>query len=379
MNCWATCALRCPSAPSFCCCTARWRVELDLHCHFTERMRASADVIVAYKEYPHTDTIERLREVWRLTLDTAHGRIRPVTAVHDCRMVNLWHTTREPMAGFVRRMQRLEGRDRVLSISFGHGFPYGDVPEAGAKVWVITDNDPQKAQHLAEQLGNELWTLREATRAPRTTLSEALDRLTTAPVGKPIVIADIADNAGGGASSDSTFILRGLLDRNIGNTAVGPIWDVGALRICSDAGVGARLALRVGGKCGSASGDPVDLGVTVRSVNIDHVQTIAGYPPFKCGLSAWVSTDDGIDLLLISRRQQAYATDIFTGLGIDLRSKRAIVVKSTQHFHDQFAPLAQEVLYVDTPGLLRSDFENLPYRRRSLNYWPRVADPWTGS
>jgi microcystin degradation protein MlrC len=61
---------------------------------------------------------------------------------------------------------------------------------------------------------------------------------------------------------------------------------------------------------------------------------------------------------------------------VDLKSKRAIVVKSTQHFHDQFAPIAQEVLYVDSPGLLRSDFENIPYQRRSLNYWPRVANPW---
>ena len=72
-------------------------VELDLHCHFTERMRRNADILVAYKEYPHTDVLDRLAEVWRLTLDTAAGRIRPVTAVADCRMVGLWHTTREPM------------------------------------------------------------------------------------------------------------------------------------------------------------------------------------------------------------------------------------------------------------------------------------------
>ena len=31
-------------------------LELDLHCHFTERMRRAADVIVAFKEYPHIDT-----------------------------------------------------------------------------------------------------------------------------------------------------------------------------------------------------------------------------------------------------------------------------------------------------------------------------------
>jgi microcystin degradation protein MlrC len=53
-----------------------------------------------------------------------------------------------------------------------------------------------------------------------------------------------------------------------------------------------------------------------------------------------------------------------------------VVVKSSQHFHDDFAPIAQRVLYVDTPGLLRNDLENMPYRQRDLNYWPRSANPW---
>jgi len=52
------------------------------------------------------------------------------------------------------------------------------------------------------------------------------------------------------------------------------------------------------------------------------------------------------------------------------------VVKSSQHFYDQFAPLSSAVLYVDTPGLIRNDFENLPFVHRDLNYWPRVENPW---
>lgn len=351
-------------------------VELDLHCHFTETMRQQADVIVAYKEYPHTDVLERLQEVWRLTVDTANGKIRPVTAVYDCRMVNFWHTTREPMISFVKRMQALEGHDGVLSVSFGHGFPYGDVPEAGAKLWVVTDGDLPKAQVLAELLGREIWAMREATQTRPLTIAQALDRLQAAPPGAPVVLADMADNPGGGASCDSTFILQALLERGIGNVAFGPIWDLGAIQICRDAGVGSKIRLRVGGKCGPASGQPVDLSVTVRAIELEHRQSVPDFPAFPCGPSVWVSSDEGIDLVLITRRQQAYATDLFTGLGIDLASKRGIVVKSTQHFHAAFAPLAQEVLYVDSPGLLRVDFENIPYQRRDLNYWPRVDNPW---
>jgi microcystin degradation protein MlrC len=268
----------------------------------------------------------------------------------------------------------------VLSVSFGHGFPYGDVPEAGARIWVVTDGDEALAARWAATLAREVWDMRDRTRARQLTLDEALDRLQAVrrqtPGAKPVVVADIADNAGGGASGDSSFILRGLLDRRIGNVALGAFWDLGALQICRDAGVGASLNLRVGGKCGPASGDPVDLRVTVRAVREQHTQTVLGVATAPCGPSVWISTEDGIDIVLISSRQQVFATDLFTGLGIDLAAKAAIVVKSSQHFHADFAPWASEVLYVETPGLLRTDFENIPYRRRDLNFWPRQEDPW---
>jgi microcystin degradation protein MlrC len=89
-----------------------------------------------------------------------------------------------------------------------------------------------------------------------------------------------------------------------------------------------------------------------------------------------LSTEEGIDLVLVSVRTQVFGPNLFTGLGIDLGSKRAVVVKSSQHFHALFAPLACEVIYVDTPGLMRTDFENIPYQHRDPNYWPRVASPW---
>ena len=58
-------------------------VELDPHCHFTDKMRRHADLLISYKEYPHTDVLERFEEVWHLTLATARRQIKPVTAVFD--------------------------------------------------------------------------------------------------------------------------------------------------------------------------------------------------------------------------------------------------------------------------------------------------------
>ena len=350
-------------------------VELDLHCHFTELMRRSADIIIAFKEYPHTDGVERAKEVYRLVAETAAGRIRPTTAVVDCKMVGLWHTTREPMISFVKRMQACEGQDGILSVSLGHGFPWGDLPEAGAKLWVIADNDLPKAQRIADQLAREFWGLREQTRPSVVSVDEAID-IALATEGGPVVFGDVADNPGGGAAGDSTFVLRRLIDRGIGHAVLGAFWDLGAIQICKDAGVGAVIDLRIGGKCGPASGNPVDIRVTVRAVVEDHSQSaLESRAPL--GRSVWVEADNDMHLVMASVRSQVFGTDAFTGLGLELQNKKIVVVKSTQHFHDQFAPIAKRVVYVSSPGALTSDFATIPYRVRSLDYWPRVADPHT--
>jgi microcystin degradation protein MlrC/pimeloyl-ACP methyl ester carboxylesterase len=349
-------------------------VELDLHCHFTQQMLTESDVIVGYKEYPHTDAVLRLRELVRIVVDAAQGRVQPVTVVHDCRMVGLWHTTREPMAGFVRRMEASEKLPGVLSVSLGHGFPWADVPESGAKLWVVTDNDPVLAARLADELGREFWALRHQTGARAPSVDETLDEA-MALQGGPVVIADMADNAGGGATSDSTFVLRAVVERGIADVALGGVWDLGAIQLCRDAGVGASFELRLGGKCGPTSGDPIDLRVTVRGVAEAHSQGGLAGTRTPMGACVWVQAANGVDIVLISKRNQVMSPDLFTGLGIALEGKKLIVVKSAQHFHAQFAPLAKAVLYVSTPAALSNDFANLPYRVRDLDYWPRVEQP----
>lgn len=350
--------------------------ELDLHCHTTHAKLENADVLIAYKHYPHIDILDRAGELYRICLATAAGYLRPTTAVHDCRMISVWHTTREPMASFVRRMQALEGKDGILSINFGHGFALGDVPDVGAKIWVVTDNDPAKATALAAALAREVFDMRHQTQARYCTIDAALDHALSA-TGKPVVLADVTDNAGAGAASDSTFILRRLLERGIVNVASGLYWDPVAVRICCDAGVGARLKLRIGGKLGPRSGDPVDAMVTVRAIKEDHYQTSMAGQQVSLGIAAHVETD-GIDLVLCTVRCQTFNPDAFAGLGIDLASKKIVVVKSSQHFHRGFAPIAADIVYVRTDGAL--DYNGLicPYTKRGESYWPRVADPFGG-
>ena len=122
--------------------------EFDLHCHLTQLMLDSADVLVGYKEYPHTDTMERAAELFAIVADTVDGKVRPVMARHDCRMIAQYRTSVPPISEFVTRMKSLEGKDGILSVSLSHGFAFADVEDVGTRTLVVADGDRAKAKKL---------------------------------------------------------------------------------------------------------------------------------------------------------------------------------------------------------------------------------------
>lgn len=342
--------------------------ELDPHCHLTALKCANADVLVCFKEYPHTDILERARDLVDLCVRTARREIRPVMSVHDCGMISIYHTSRPPMRGFVDRMMALEGRDGVLSVSLAHGFPWGDVAELGTRVLVITDDRKSQGDALARRLGDEVVAFRHQLQPkypdPDAAIDEAL-----AVDGMPVVLADSADNPGGGAAGDSTFVLRRLLARGVESAAIGPCWDPLAVDLCFQAGEGARLPLRIGGKTGPASGDPLDAQVEVLALARSAKMTGLGGTVQPMGDVAVVAIG-GVRVVLNTTRTQGFAPDLFTQFGIDLATTKIVVVKSSQHFHAGFAAIARKVVYVETPGSVTMHFAALAYRRARRGILP---------
>jgi microcystin degradation protein MlrC len=291
-----------------------------------------------------------------------------VKSVFDCAMISMFHTSRDPMRGFVDRIKSLEGHDGVLSVSIAHGFPWGDVPGLGTRVLVITDDRAAEGAALAERLGRELIGMRDRIKPNYPGPGEAIDEALATP-GAPVVLADSADNPGGGAAGDSTFVLRTLLERGVGNAVLGPLWDPVAVAILFDAGEGARLPLRIGGKVGPTSGQPVDAEVEVLRLARDASQAGLSGTRAPLGDVALVRIG-GVRVVLNTERTQAFGTDLFTQFGVDLASTKIVVVKSSQHFHAQFGPIAAKVIYVETPGTVTQRLEKLPYRKARRDLWP---------
>jgi microcystin degradation protein MlrC len=348
-------------------------LEIDPHHHLTDEMLKAADLIVAYKEYPHTDSPDRARELFTLAADTAEGKITPVMRDYDCRMLTMYHTPKEPMRSFVDDMQAREGQDGILSLSLTHGFPWGDSARVGTRMLAIADGDAGKAEAAAQEFGQKLWDLRDQLRHDWPDIPAALDLVEKADAF-PLVLADFADNAGGGAPSDSTFVLREVLDRGMTDIALGLYWDPVLVRMCAEVGVGGTMAVRLGGKVGPMSGDPVDLTVTIRAIKPEMSQMM-GETQMPMGTGVWLETE-GVHLVVNDLRSQTFHPSAFTDLGIGLAAMKAVVVKSSQHFYAGFAPIASHVIHIAGPGAITPDYTNIPYTKRDGTYWPRTENPF---
>jgi len=344
---------------------------LDPHTHLSAAMVDNADLLICWKEYPHTDILERARELVTFCTALAEKRLRLRVAVVDTGMIGTLHTTQEPAKGFISRVRAIEGREGILSVSIVHGFPRGDTPDMGTKVLVYSDAsaDPDglRGRAVAQRLATELFDLRGELVETLLGIDEALDAA-LATLGT-VVLGDGSDNPGGGAPGDSTYILRRIMERGIADACLGPLWDPGAVRIAFDAGVGAHLALRVGGKIGPLSGDPVDAMWEVRALARDMVMTGLAGTPAKLGDCALVACN-GLDVVLTSYRCQAFGLDLFTQLGCDPARRRLVVVKSSQHFRAAYAPIAARIIMVDAPGVATKDITALPFHKIRRPKWP---------
>lgn len=347
--------------------------EIDPHSHLTAKRVAATDFFVVFKEFPHTDFVDRAGDLWRIAVDTLEGRVKPVMSVFDCRMIDVFPTSREPMRSFVDRLMRMEADDpEILSLSVIHGFMAGDVPEMGTKTIAITNGHPEKGQRLARELGLDLFSKRGTFMMPQIDEAEAIDRALANPRG-PVVIADMWDNPGGGTAGDATVILAALLARGARNVAVGMIWDPIAVQICLAAGAGAVIPLRFGAKSAPGTGSPIDGRVTVKRV-VRNAEMRFGESVAPFGDAAHIHLD-GIDIILSSVRVQSYDPSLFTALGIDPSEKHILVIKSTNHFYAAFSKIASEILYCSAGSPYPNNPAKTAYRRASREIWPIAEDP----
>ncbi|WP_447763805.1 M81 family metallopeptidase [Sphingopyxis panaciterrae] len=343
---------------------------LDLHGNMSAQMIESGAILIGCKEYPHTDFVARTEELYAIAEDVVFDQARLTTTLRTIPVLSLQGTTEEPMRSVVNALATAEGRDGIRSATLMHGFPWADSEYSGASVVIISqDAERHVVDEVADTIAALFLSAIQGTPSRRDDVTAALDRAMALRSGRgPIIVADSSDNPGGGAAADSTFLLRALIERQCDAAAIGMIWDPLAAQIAADAGPGSKLAMRVGGKIGPMSGPPLDMEVEVRSVRSDVSQRFfSDIPNSPLGLTAALRIG-GIDIIVNSIRQQVLSPECFTEMGVDLKRKSIVVVKSSQHFRANFDPIAASTIYCNAPGTLSVDLGQMPYRNLELSH-----------
>jgi microcystin degradation protein MlrC len=353
-------------------------VTLDFHGNLGRDMIAKADLLHGYKTYPHVDMAERGVEATERLAQVISGRITPTAAWRKPPLMpplGRQGTARGPMRRLYDLADEMEKDPRVISISLFAGFPYADIPDAGLGIYVVTDDDQALAERLAGQLERVAWEHRREFIHSARPVKEAVARAVAAE-GRPIVLADMADNTGGGAAGDGTEILRELLRVGARSATVACIWDAVAVQTCIKAGVGTRITLDIGGKVDDRHGAPVSVTGTVRTLSdgrFVHRGPMMHGLPGRLGATAVLDVND-IKVILISYRWQTLDPEMVRFVGIDPLLEKILVVKSTIHYRAAFEPIAKEIIEVDAPGLSSSNLSRFEYRRIRRPIFPLDPD-----
>jgi microcystin degradation protein MlrC len=342
-------------------------VTLDFHTNLTRAMVEHADLLHGYKTYPHVDMAERGVEATERLLDMASGRLRPAVAFRQPRLLPPLASQRTA-AGPMRRLYDLAGEleqdPRVVSISIFAGFPLADIPDAGLSIYVAARGDQALADSLADRLEAVAWEHRHEFRHAALPVADAVAQA-LALDGGPVVLADIADNTGGGAAGDGTELLRELLRVGARSAVVACLWDPEAAAACARAGVGATITLRVGGKTDDRHGAPIEVTGRVRTLSDGR---FVHKGPMLRGLEGRLGTTavlevGGVKVILISLRWQTLDPEMLRFVGIDPLAEKILVVKSTVHYRAAFEPIARAILEVDAPGLSSSNLARFDFKR----------------
>jgi microcystin degradation protein MlrC len=339
---------------------------LDLHGNMTPEMVQNADCLFGYDTNPHIDGYERAVEAFQALTDIWAGRLRPTMHLVKTQMmpatINM-RTAEGPMVKLFERARHYEGWPGVRNVSVFGGFPYTDVEFGGLSVLALTDNDPRLAQRIAEDIAALAWEIRAEFLKPIWQPAEAVRHAMAAP-GRPIILADVADNMGGGGSGDTTVLLRTLIDLGARDVGFALIVDPESVSRCVAAGPGARVRLSLGGKIEPKHGAPIDCEGVVEALTDGcfvnkgpmgtgvHVST---------GTTARVLVGGGIQVIVTSNRMAPNDAEIFRHIGIEPTDRKILVVKSRGHFRASYEPFAAEILEVDCPGFASPNLKHFDY------------------
>jgi microcystin degradation protein MlrC len=357
-------------------------VAYDMHANLYAAMIENATVVAGYRTYPHIDTYDTAHRAGEILLAAMRGQVRPVMAwgnvpmlPHVMRQGSEDHPNRELQARVAA--MSMEG---ALAASLFTGFPHADIANAGLSAVVVTNGDRALAERLRDELLDRAWAEREAFVYRLEPLEQSLARAKaidapTAGEG-PIVLLDHYDNCASGGTMDTTAVLAAILRAGLDNVAAFAIYDPAAVGQAIAAGIGAEIALAIGGRMAMPAipgeSRPLTVTGTVKTISNGRFRN-------KGPMGRGVMTDMGpsvvidtgkVEIALISRHVEPSDLNCFYALGIDPMQKRFLMLKSRIHWRAGLGSVAKAVVECAGMGVCTSDYSQLSFTKVRRPIYP---------
>jgi len=341
-------------------------VTLDLHANEDSELTDAADAVFILKTYPHVDSEEIGYTAARCMIETLRGEFKPTMALRKPGVMtpSVYQGTGESPAREImdraRAWERKEENCYCVSVAFG--FAYADVPDVGATVIAVTNDDPALAEKIAEDVSGYIWSLREpfaGKKLPKTREAVA-QAIKLAKAGEtPVIIADHSDRMG-----DSTHVLKELMRQGATDFCVATISDETAIEKLGKSRVGDTVQVNVGGHADKYSGEPVTIrGALEYLGDCSFVLTgpMSRGDTRRLGVSAVLGFGENNHVILTPTLHQVLDDAIFPAVGLSLDDLDIVAIKSRVHFRAFYNDAAGSIVVVDAPGLGPADLSQHTY------------------
>lgn len=341
-------------------------VTLDLHANEDHELSDAADAVFIIKRYPHYDSYLQGERAARLMNLVLNGKYKPTMATRKPGIITpsvYQGTGVSPAMEIMEKARRIEERYPGVYVSVAFGFAYADVPDVGATIMVITNDDQEWADEIADDMNDYIWRQRLAfagKKLPKTKEGVKLS-LKAVKEGKiPVVIADHADRTG-----NATHILEELIKQGGENFCIATISDVKAIdKLEADKNKqGDIVELNIGGYEDEYAGNPVKI-----KGELEFYDKIGRFNKKVAVLKFGKNNRVIITPVL----HQITTLGIFKTLNLEPEKMDIISLKSRVHFRRGFyeTGFAGSIFEIDAPGLGPADLTTIEYKNIPKDIYP---------
>lgn len=340
-------------------------VALDMHANISAAMVSGVDLLCGYQTYPHVDERETGVRTAHILIDMIRGQTKPTLAWGAVPMlphVMAQSSLDQPNKGLQKQCIAASERG-AIDASLFTGFPHADTPCAGLSAAVVTDDDPELAKKLRDELLQNAWAERSNFVFDIEPLTESVSRAkkigADVGVGKPVFLLDHYDNAASGGSMRHTTVLKEIVQQGLEDVVFFAVLDPVAVATAHEAGLHRHVKLEF---CGP---NPLSFDGTVTCLSdgrgLARDDEYSGVL-IEMGLSAVVSSGT-VDVILISMPMEPFDRGCFEVFDIDPASKRFVVLKSRVHWRAAFDEMAATFVPCAGTGACTSNYEELDFQK----------------